>query len=211
MITVSINLPDYEQRLRAAIAHYWNCLSEQSSKQTSGSADRGRRAAVTGGRQMDGMCKLVQLILTENGLAEASIFVRSNRELPGFFRPTKDWDMLVVHEGHLVAALEFKSQRGPSFGNNFNNRTEEAIGNAHDLWVAYREGAFGTGRLRPWIGWLMLLEDCAKSRTPVRHVAEPHFPVFAEFRGASYSKRYEILLRNKGLGVSTVNPPQIYR
>jgi hypothetical protein len=25
-------------------------------------------------------------------------------------------------------------------------------------------------------------------------VAEPHFPVFNEFRGASYAKRYEILL-----------------
>jgi len=83
MITVSINLPDLEQRLRAAIAHYWNCLSEQSSKQTSGSADRGRRAAVTGGRQMDGMCKLVQLILTENGLAEASIsIVRKQLQQP---------------------------------------------------------------------------------------------------------------------------------
>jgi hypothetical protein len=74
--------------------------------------------------------------------------VRTKRELPGFFRPTKDWDMLVVHEGHLIAAVEFKSQRGPSFGNNFNNRTEEAIGNATDLWTAFREGAYGKGRPR---------------------------------------------------------------
>jgi hypothetical protein len=59
--------------------------------------------------------------------------------LPGFFRPTKLWDMLVIHEGKLIAAIELKSQVGPSFGNNFNNRTEEAIGNAHDLWTAYRE------------------------------------------------------------------------
>ena len=102
--------------------------------------------------------------------------------------------MLVVHEKHLVAALEFKSQRGPSFGNNFNNRTEEALGNAHDLWTAYREGAFGIDRPRPWLGWVMLLEDCPKSRTPVK-VDEPHFPAFDEFRNASYAKRYELLLR----------------
>jgi hypothetical protein len=38
--------------------------------------------------------------------------------------------------------MEFKSQIGPSFGNNFNNRTEEALGSATDIWAAYREGAF---------------------------------------------------------------------
>ena len=43
-------------------------------------------------------------------------------------------------------AVEFKSQVGPSFGNNFNNRTEEAIGNAEDIWTAYREGRFGRHR-----------------------------------------------------------------
>lgn len=99
-----------------------------------------------------------------------------------------------MSEGRLVAAMEFKSQRGPSFGNNFNNRTEEAIGTASDLWTACREGAFGKDSVRPWLGWVMLLEDCPKSNAPVK-VDEPHFKVFPEFRGASYSKRYEILLQ----------------
>lgn len=192
---VRVTVPTFDERLRAAIAHYWNCLDQQAAKQGSGSSsDRGRRSAVTGGKQMDGFCSLVNWLLIENGLAEASIYVKEKRELPGFFRPTKDWDMLVVHQRHLVAALEFKSQRGPSFGNNFNNRTEEALGNASDLWTAYREGAFGSDRPRPWLGWMMLLEDCSKSRRPVS-VAEPHFPVFPEFRQASYAKRYEVLLR----------------
>jgi hypothetical protein len=39
----------------------------------------------------------------------------------------------------------------------------------------------------------MLLEDCARSRAPVS-VASPHFPVFEEFRGASYRDRYAILI-----------------
>jgi len=39
----------------------------------------------------------------------------------------------------------------------------------------------------------MLLEDCERSRSPVK-VLEPHFPVFSEFRGASYRKRYAILI-----------------
>jgi Restriction endonuclease XhoI len=122
-------LPPYEDRLRAAIAHYWQTLDQQAARQSGRDADRGRRSAVTGGKQMDGFCNLVNYIVTENGLPEASIFVRDRREIPGYFRPTKEWDLIVIHERHLVVAIEFKSQRGPSFGNNFNNRTEEALGN----------------------------------------------------------------------------------
>lgn len=109
----------------------------------------------------------------------------------GYFRPTKLWDMLVINDGRLVAALEFKSQVGPSFGNNFNNRTEEAIGTAVDLWTAYREGAFGQAP-RPFVGWLVLVEDCERSRSPVRDNS-PHFPVFDEYNGASYAERYNLL------------------
>jgi hypothetical protein len=42
-------------------------------------------------------------------------------ELPGYFRPTKEWDLLVILDGNLLASIEFKSQIGPSFGNNYNN------------------------------------------------------------------------------------------
>jgi type II restriction enzyme len=42
------------------------------------------------------------------------------------------------------------------------------------------------------VGWLMLVEDAPESRTPVRD-SSPHFPVFPEFQGASYLKRYDIL------------------
>ena len=111
--------------------------------------------------------------------------------LPGYFRPTKLWDLLVIHKGELIAAIELKSQVGPSFGNNFNNRTEEAIGTAHDLWTAYREEAFGK-QPRPFVGWLMMVEDATKSRSPVRD-SSPHFPVFAEFKNASYLERYDVL------------------
>jgi hypothetical protein len=187
-------LPPLENLLKKAVAHYWQTLNQQSAKQTSGNADRGGRAAVTGGKQMDGFCELVNAILVKNDLPEASIFTRSDLELPGYFRPTKRWDMLVVHQGHLIAAIEFKSQKGPSFGNNFNNRTEEALGSAVDLWTAYREGAFGKDKPRPWLGWVMLLEECPASTTPVA-VKEPHFEVFEEFRNSSYAERYELLLR----------------
>jgi Restriction endonuclease XhoI len=88
--------------------------------------------------------------------------------------------------------VEFKSQVGPSFGNNFNNRTEEALGSATDIWAAYRESAFKPSA-RPFLGYFMLLEDCERSRRPVK-VIEPHFPVFAEFKEASYRDRYTIMI-----------------
>jgi hypothetical protein len=190
---VGLALLDIDNLTRQAVAHYWRTLEEQSSKQKKGDADRGRRTAVTGGKQMTAFCQVVNDLLKANGVADAHVFVKQKLELPGYFRPTKEWDMLLVDSGHLIAALEFKSQRGPSFGNNFNNRTEEAIGTAQDLWTAYREGAFGK-KPRPWLGWVMLLEDCEGSTTPVR-VAEPHFKVFPQFQGASYAQRYELLLR----------------
>ncbi len=143
---------------------------------------------------MDGFCEVVQSVLVDAGMPDADIHLDRKLELPGYFRPSKNWDMLIISRGRLVAAMEFKSQRGPSFGNNFNNRAEEAIGTAKDLWIAYREGAFGKDSLRPWLGCVMLLEDCPKSALSVK-VEEPHFKVFPEFRDASYAKRYEILLQ----------------
>ena len=71
-------------------------------------------------------------------MTEKYVFRKRLLELPGFFRPTKEWDLLVVKDGHLIAVIEAKSQVGPSLGNNFNNRTEEAMGSAIDLWKSYR-------------------------------------------------------------------------
>lgn len=142
---------------------------------------------------MDGFSGTITKLLMETGIKEKEIHQRVSVELPGFFRPTKEWDIVVIADGNLVAAIELKSQIGPSFGNNFNNRTEEALGTAMDIWTAYREGAFSTSPA-PWLGYLLLLEDCPESRRPVS-VREPHFSVFSEFIDASYSKRYELFCR----------------
>jgi hypothetical protein len=143
-------------------------------------------------KNMDGFLALMIDIVQANGLADAQIHQsRSMLTLPGYFRPTKLWDLLVTYQGELIAAIELKSQVGPSFGNNFNNRAEEAIGTAHDFCTAYREGAFGK-QPRPFVGWLMLVEDAPVSRSAVRDNS-PHFAVFEEFKGASYLQRYDLL------------------
>jgi len=189
---MTLNLADYETKARESVMAFWGNRDKAAQKQReSGKADAGTRGAVTAGNNMDGFVALVIDLVHANGLGHAQIHQkRAVLTLPGYFRPTKLWDLLVINEGRLIAAVEMKSQVG-SFGNNFNNRTEESIGTAHDFWTAYREGAFGK-QPRPFVGWLMLVEDATGSRSPVRD-ASPHFPVFKEFQGASYLKRYDLL------------------
>jgi len=189
---MALDLVGYEQKTREAVKIFWGTREAARRKQIeSGKADQGERAGVTAGKNMDGFLTLVLDIVRANGLAHAEIYQnRAMLTLPGYFRPTKLWDVLVLYRGELIAAIELKSQVG-SFGNNFNNRTEEAIGTAHDLWTAYREEAFGK-QPRPFVGWLMMVEDAPKSRSAVRD-ASPHFPVFKEFSGASYLTRYDLL------------------
>jgi hypothetical protein len=142
---------------------------------------------------MDGFIDLFTGLITQAGIPERYIFRKKTVELPGFFRPTKEWDLLVVKEGTLIAAIEAKSQVGPSFGNNFNNRTEEAMGSALDLWTAFRERAYLQSP-QPFLGYFFMLEDCDASNRSAG-VQEPHFKVFPEFVGASYMKRYELFCR----------------
>ena len=188
-----LDLVDYERKAQEAVKAFWGNREAARLKQIElGRSDQGERAGVTAGKNMDGFVALVLDIIHANGLEHAEIHQRrAVLTLPGYFRPTKLWDLLVLFKGELIAALEFKSQVGPSFGNNFNNRAEEAIGTGHDLWTAYREGAFGR-QPRPFVGWLMLVEDAPESRSSVRDNS-PHFPVFPDFKGASYLKRYDIL------------------
>jgi len=188
-------LANSEAKTKAAIKAFWKGRSAAHSKQVaSGKADQGERSAVTGGKNMDGFIALIADLVHGNGLKSAEIhLLRKALTLPGYFRPTKLWDIIVTDRATLIAALEFKSQVGPSFGNNFNNRAEEAIGTAADFWTAYREGAFGE-IARPFLGWIMLVEDAAGSRSPVRD-ASPHYPVSPDFLDASYIARYHVLCK----------------
>jgi hypothetical protein len=163
-----LDLVDYEQKAREAVKVFWGTREAARQKQIeSGKTDQGERAGVTAGKNMDGFLALALDIIKANGPAHAEVHQnRAMLTLPGYFRSTKLWDLLVIHKGELIAAIELKSHVGPSFGNNFNNRAEEAIGTAHDLWTAFREEAFGK-QPRPFVGWLMMVEDAPESRRPV--------------------------------------------
>jgi hypothetical protein len=190
------------------VQSFWTARARNLEKQReSGKIDAGTRGAVTAGTQLGALELLVTDILCEAGLKEIDVKTRTALELPGYYRAEKKWDLIVISEDQLVLAMEFKSQVGPSFGNNFNNRSEEAIGSATCIWTAFREGRFGKTAYPPFLGYLFLLADCPEVHRPLRN-REIYFevdPVFKgqlvkkkgkdAFTGVSYSKRYELLCR----------------
>ena len=116
---MTLNLSDYEVKARDAVMAFWGNRQKAKQKQAeAGVIDQGERSGVTAGKNMDGFVALILDLIEANGLASAEIHrKKSVVTLPGYFRPTKQWDLVVINKGRLVAAVELKSQVGPSFGN----------------------------------------------------------------------------------------------
>ena len=145
---------------------------------------------MTAGKHADAFIRILKAILLESGIADSEIFITKKLTLPCYYRPTKDWDLIVKVGANLIAVIEVKSHIG-SFGNNFNNRVEEALGSATDFWAAYRESTFKPSA-RPWLGYLMMLEEHPKSTSKSKPKRLAHFPMRKEFQEVSYARRYEI-------------------
>ncbi|WP_242968521.1 PaeR7I family type II restriction endonuclease [Sulfobacillus sp. hq2] len=135
---MGIFMPSREElrpRIQDAIRVFWSTrLSQQVKQREAGVQDQGTRGSVTGGKQMEGFIQLIRWLLLANGVKASEIFTSGKLELPGFYRPAKQWDLVVVRHHpsgvkRLVATIEVKSHVG-SFSNNFNNRTEEAMGSS---------------------------------------------------------------------------------
>jgi hypothetical protein len=184
-----------EEEFRLAVHACWTERLSAAEKQAAAGivSDVGLRSGVTAGKHLDPLAAVVAKTFIEAGIPQESVHRSSRVELPGYFRAEKQWDLVIVYEGELVAAVEFKSMLG-SYGNNSNNRAEEAIGNAHDLLQAYEEGGLGQGARPPWLGFLYVVQREGKSTKPVKTQA-PHFPVDEVFDGASYIDRVIWLCR----------------
>lgn len=177
---------------------------------------------VQSGKTLDSFLKIIERVVKENGLDNAEIHTGKNAaQLPGFFRPHKAWDVVVINGKQLVAAIEFKSQVG-SIGNNFNNRSEEVLGSSIDLKTAIEELAFGEDA-SIFTGYIIVVEKSDKTlATPT--IGMKYFPVMSGFlldenergksykingdgvfpraKGISYLSRYDIMCKRlmiKGL------------
>lgn len=181
---------EIDLRVRNAIRRMWDTRVAQAAKQfASGRLDAGSRGTATGGRHLDAFADLLAELAREAGLQPGEIRFRSGVEVPGFYRPTKQWDLVVIRNDRLCAAVELKSMAG-SYGKNLNNRSEEALGSATDIWAAFKQGTLGVHQ--PWLGYLFVIREESASEVSVK-VPQTPLPTDPVFAGTSYIQRYGIL------------------
>lgn len=180
------------KELELALAGYWaNKDAQRAAAEKIQSTAEGSSKAVRGGGHFEPIVNLIARFFGDAGYPAESIHAQGQATvLPGFFRPTKNWDLVVVHRGVLVAAIELKALGNPSFSNNYNNRLEEALGSSLDLAAANASALVGTEK--PWMGYLFVMEDAEMSRKPLRERSSKSFDVEPIWRGRSYQERYAV-------------------
>lgn len=177
--------------LQHAVAAYWQTKDEQyRAARAINSTAEGTAGAVRAAGQFLAIASLLARFFTDAGYPPASIHTdKGGTVLPGYFRPSKSWDLVVVHDDVLVAAFEMKALGGPSYGNNYNNRVEEALGNAMD--VGRLAADRGVGKELPWLGYFFVIQDDEGSRRQVRP-QEGRFPADQAWLGRSYQGRFAL-------------------
>jgi len=184
-------MPPTREELEIAVAAYWQTKDQQlATAKAIRSAAEGSAKAVRGGGQFNPLVNLISRFFTDAGYPLESVGAKGRSiVLPSYFRPTKQWDLVVVHRGVLVAALEMKALGAPSFGKNYNNRVEEALGSSADLSRANGIGL--TGPEKPWLGYLFLMDDADGSRRPT-NPQTGLFPVEEVWHRRSYQERFAV-------------------
>jgi hypothetical protein len=176
-------------RVRTALKAFWGVRAAQQAN-----AQRlqgGSRSSVTGGQHLNEVRDLIAEEFVLAGFPESSV-QRTGRAktLPGYFRPTKNWDLAVVHGIDVAALVELKSQVG-SIGNNANNRAEESIGNAVDADTAFSKGLLG--ERRPWLCYIYVIEDSPAATASASRDTATIYERDPAFRAASYMTRLCVL------------------
>ena len=172
-----LNLEGYEARVSDAVKSFWKVRQE---------------SGVRSGKTLDAFVSLLTWVVHNNGMPNAIVIEGRQAKLPGFFRPTKSWDILIINDGDLIAAIELKSI-ADSFGKNANNRNEEALGSGIDVKEAFEENAF-EGLTRLFTGYLILVEDCKETLSNVQ-IQMKHFRAMKEFMSNPES-RDELYVKN---------------
>jgi hypothetical protein len=182
---------NHQEVFAKARREFWTIRQAQGDRQArSGRRDAGTRGTVTAGGHMDDFARAIQGIFEAEGIRRDFVYVGHGLTIPGYFRPTKDWDIVVSNGSELGALIELKSQVG-SLGNNFNNRAEEAIGNAKDVRVAFTNGLLGGEP--PFVAFLVVIEDCHDVAKP-RRTRSKFLTTDPELRDTPYALRWERLL-----------------
>lgn len=186
-------MPPDRADLALAMAAYWRKKDAQTATaQLLGSTAEGAAKAVRGGGHFTPIAALLARFFLDAGYpAEAIGTGRPRVVLPGVFRPTKQWDLVVIHRDVLVAAVELKGIGGDegSIGRNYNNRAEEALGNSLDIDRAHDAALVGPEK--PWLGYFFVMEDSASSRA-AKQPMEGTLPADPVWRGLSHQERFSL-------------------
>lgn len=174
------------EHLQSAVETFWTKRDEQIAKLKEGAAGGAARA----NSHMRAFELLVSKVFRDAGIPNACIKI-GKPTLPGYYRVSKQWDLVVIYEGHLVAAIEFKSQVG-SVGKNYNNRFEEALGSATDVKAAQEEYA-AYGEIPPWLAYVFVLQESTETERSPR--IKTLFQHDGAFDGLSYSQRYQLMIK----------------
>lgn len=137
-----------DSEVHPLLVNWWLAKNEAVKRlEDSGKLDTGAQAR--NAKHMQSIAAFVRQMFVDAGLDESDVYTDSI--VPGYYRRSKNWDVVAMHKGHLVAVAELKSQAS-SPGNNANNRIEEAIGSAYDAQAVQElTGAFGD--LGVWAAW----------------------------------------------------------
>ena len=89
---------DYNNSISSAVKSLWVTKEKQGN--------------VLAGKQLDAFLELLTLVAVDAGVPKECVYLKNNH-IPGYYRATKDWDLLIISpKGNLVAAIELKSQVG---------------------------------------------------------------------------------------------------
>lgn len=191
-------------RIKSAFKEWFDIKDAQAKKAiAAGKAQSGNRAAVTGGGHLRGVNQLILDEIIRIGAPGISHFTNRKAELPGWYRRSKQWDLLVLQHGNPILVVEYKSMKG-SVGKNSNNRLDEVIGVAEDARKATEEGLLPENMRRAYIYLLEISDEAVRVNRPTRPAGSPDIMFHGDeiFDNTSYLDRFGITaqrMRQTGL------------
>ena len=169
------SIPDYSTDFAEAIRAFWQVKQDQQGRADAAGTSAGSNSGgVRGGKHMSPFESLIRKVVADSGVV-CDKDTPLSCAVPGYYRESKAWDVVLQYRGHVLAIIEAKSQTAKSLGNNVNNRVEEAIGQAADIWKSHEHNRLGKG-IRPWVGYLMILEEKPEVLAPVRSPPASRIP-----------------------------------
>lgn len=171
------------------LVHFWN--EKGAAVQRDRLAGReGHGGQARDARHMRRLAGFVRQMFLDAGLDETEVFI--DRAIPGYYRRSKNWDIVALHKGRLVGVVELKSQVG-SEGNNGNNRIEEALGNSFDATMT-QEMTKVFGELPVWRAFCIVFGSDFSAARLIGMRSRPLFDIDPAFHEMTYGGQLAVAI-----------------